>query len=341
MIAISSLSGCQPVTAATAVVGCLLSCAGAFAQSSEVQGDPSGMGGHTVSIGSRLAQFEFQPLHRPRKRPFYLELYGAKIERPKRRMSVFANAGGSLASEMTIMRRPGGLPWEEFLPLRETDGPEADGPSVTNLTGRQFMDLVEVDIDTGPEPDGSVADHSEPMAHPAAAAVVAGHDLQLAAAQPYGPFRVSRFQMAEPLMPGGRPKRRSSSIEELVCLADVIYFEARGEGLAGRHAVAMTVLNRVGSKRFPNTICAVVKQGKGELHKCQFSYYCDGLPEKIHELQAYLKIKELARNILDSGAADRTGGATYFHTVSVSPSWADEMQMTAKIGHHVFYREPN
>ena len=341
MIAISPLSGCQPVAAATAIVGCLLSFAGASAQSSEVHDDPSRMGGHTVSIGSRVAHIEFQPLPRPRKRPFYLEIYGAEIERPKRRLSIVEETGGALIRERTIMRRPVGPPTDDIVMLRETDDPEADELPLANLTSGQFMDLVGGDLDPKSGSNGSAVDLAEAMAPSVANPVVAGHYPQFAGAQPFGPFRVSRFQMAEPLIPGGRPKRRPVRIEELVCLADVMYFEARGEGFAGRHAVAMTVLNRVRSKRFPNSICAVVKQGKGELHKCQFSYYCDGHPERIHELHAYREIKELARDILDSGTADRTGGATYFHSVSVSPSWADEMQMTAKIGHHVFYREPN
>lgn len=335
------LSGCQPVAAAMAIAGCLLSCAGASAQSSEVHGVPSEIAGQTVSIGSRVAQLEFQPLLRPRKRPFYLELYGAEIERPKRRLSIFEDADSAMTRETTIMRRPGGLPTDEIVALREVDGPESDELPVANLTSRQFMDLVGIDFEPRSETNGSGIGLADAMSPSAVTPVVADPDIQFAAAQPYGPFRVSRFQMAEPLIPGGRLKRRSSKIEELVCLADVMYFEARGEGFAGRHAVAMTVLNRVRSKRFPDTICAVVKQGKGELHKCQFSYYCDGHPERIHELQAYLEIKELARDILDSGTADRTGGATYFHSVSVSPSWASQMQMTAKIGHHVFYREPN
>ena len=92
---------------------------------------------------------------------------------------------------------------------------------------------------------------------------------------------------------GTRPRRRPFAFDELVCLADVMYFEARGETAAGRHAVAMTVLNRVSSKRFPNTICGVVTQGKGELHRCQFSYYCDGRPEQVHELEAYREIKDM------------------------------------------------
>ena len=330
MITRSPLSGCQPVAAATAIVGCLLSCTSAFAQSHDVLDEPQGLGVQTVSIGSRLAQFEFQPSVRPMKRPFYLELYGADIERPKRRLPTVADVKGALTGAMTIMRRPIALPTGEIVLPREAGRPHAEGLPIANLTSRQFMDLVAFDFGPVSESDSST---STPK--------MAGHDPQLEASELLDPFRVSRFKMAEPQIPGGRPKRRTGNVEELACLTEVMYFEARGESLAGKHAVAMTVLNRVRSKRFPNTVCAVVKQGKGELHKCQFSYYCDGHPERIHEERAYLEIKELARSILESGAADRTDGATYFHTVSVSPSWAEQMQMTARIGHHVFYREPN
>ena len=341
MIVISSLFRWQPVAAATAIVGFLLSCAGASAQSTEVDDDPSTVGGQTVSIGSRVAPLEFPPLLRPRKRPFYLEIYGADAERPKRRLPNPANADAAPALEVTVMRRPAGHLVDEFVPLRQAAAPKTEDLPVANLTSRQFLNLVGGDIGLVAGFDDPAIDRAEAIAPSGANPEGDGYDILLAAAQPYGPFRVSRYEMAEPLIPSGRPKRRPVSIEELVCLADVMYFEARGEGLAGRAAVAMTVLNRVRSKRFPDSICAVVKQGKGELHKCQFSYYCDGHPERIHELHAYLEIKELARDILESGAADRTGGATYFHSVSVSPSWADDMQMTAKIGQHVFYREPN
>ena len=341
MIAISSLFRWQPAAAATAIVGFLLSSTGVSAQSAEVQGDPSTIVGQTVSIGSRVAELEFPPLLRPRKRPFYLEIYGADAERPKRRLPNSADADTALAREVTIMRRPGGHQTVEIVPLLQTDAPKTDGFPVANLTSRQFMDLVGGDLDPSADYDDSIIERAEAIAPSGANPEGDGYDILLAAAEPYGPFRVSRYQMVELPIPGGRPNRRPISIEELVCLADVMYFEARGEGLAGQAAVAMTVLNRVRSKRFPDTICAVVKQGKGELHRCQFSYYCDGHPERIHELHAYREIKELARNILDSGAADRTGGATHFHSVSVSPSWADDMQFTAKIGQHVFYRESN
>ena len=72
---------------------------------------------------------------------------------------------------------------------------------------------------------------------------------------------------------------------EISCMADNIYFEARNQGTAGWSAVASVTLNRVKDKRFPNTVCEVVKQGPTReswkkdgnyyplKHRCQFSWY--------------------------------------------------------------------
>lgn len=53
---------------------------------------------------------------------------------------------------------------------------------------------------------------------------------------------------------------------EIGCLAANLYFEARGEPLKGQLAVAKVTLNRVKSKQYPDSICAVVFQ------KHQFSW---------------------------------------------------------------------
>ena len=74
---------------------------------------------------------------------------------------------------------------------------------------------------------------------------------------------------------------------ELNCLVEAVYYEARSEPLIAQLAVANVVLERVRDERFPNTICEVVHQGrynrKGHpiRHKCMFSYWCDGKPERM------------------------------------------------------------
>ncbi len=137
-----------------------------------------------------------------------------------------------------------------------------------------------------------------------------------------------------------RPLRRPPSLHEIACLSQAIYFESRGEALEGRIAVAETILNRVKSERYPDTVCKVVRQGTGLLNQCQFSYHCDGLKENIDELDVYIDIQKLAVKMLSGYSTTVTDGATHFHTIDVSPYWASELIMTASIGRHLFYRGP-
>ncbi len=87
------------------------------------------------------------------------------------------------------------------------------------------------------------------------------------------------------------------------CLAEAIYFEARGESLAGQFAVAEVILNRVESPRYPGSICGVVRQGADRRGGCQFSYVCDGRPEVIADADAWDRAGKIAALMLDS--ADR------------------------------------
>lgn len=135
------------------------------------------------------------------------------------------------------------------------------------------------------------------------------------------------------------PKRRNISTKDLECLAEAIYFEARGESLDGQRAVAEVILNRVKSKKFPNSICEVVRQGTGRKHNCQFSYYCDGRPELVHEDEAFDKIDSWSRDYPIRSSKGLTGGALYFHATNVQPHWASHFHRSAKVGRHIFYRE--
>ena len=131
---------------------------------------------------------------------------------------------------------------------------------------------------------------------------------------------------------------------ERECLAENVYFEARGQGQAGWVAVAQVTLNRVQDTRFPNTICEVVKQGltyeSGHpiKNKCQFSWYCDGKSDKVKNLKVYSEINELVNYVLDQKLFDFTGGATHYHADYVTPAWAQTKTKTVEIGDHIFYR---
>jgi len=135
---------------------------------------------------------------------------------------------------------------------------------------------------------------------------------------------------AQPVASGGR---------EWECLAEALYFEARGETVKGQFAVAEVILNRVKSTAFPNTICNVINQGTGRKFACQFTYTCDGKAETIHEPRAYEMVGKVARLAMDGGAGNLTRGALYYHTTAVSPRWSRVFEHTTTIGVHKFYRK--
>jgi spore germination cell wall hydrolase CwlJ-like protein len=120
---------------------------------------------------------------------------------------------------------------------------------------------------------------------------------------------------------------------ETYCLAQVIYFEARGEPLAGQLAVAQVTINRRDSKLFPDTLCGVVAQQK----PCQYSWYCDSKSDRLPNNSSGAKALALAANILTTKPKDITQGALFFHASSINPGWHN-LEKTVEIGAHVFYR---
>ena len=126
--------------------------------------------------------------------------------------------------------------------------------------------------------------------------------------------------------------------EDLECLALNIYHEARSEPEEGRLAVAAVTLNRVESKRFPDSVCDVVKQGGQRLNRCQFSWWCDGKRDTPTETTAWEDALRVSRMSLLGFAEDPTDGALYYHADYVRPRWSKSFQRTAEIGNHLFYR---
>ena len=127
---------------------------------------------------------------------------------------------------------------------------------------------------------------------------------------------------------------------EWQCLAEALYFEARGESVKGQFAVAEVIMNRVDHNYYPTSLCGVIKQGTGKKYQCQFTYTCDGVADKIREPAAYQRVGKIARYMIDGAPRDLTNGATHYHTKAVSPAWSRQFKRTATIGVHHFYRQP-
>lgn len=123
------------------------------------------------------------------------------------------------------------------------------------------------------------------------------------------------------------------------CLADVIYFEARGESEAGQRAVAEVILHRLAEGTHGQTICNVVYEGAGQTF-CQFTFACDGLGKQPRLAEPWRAAQVLAARLMAGEVpADTTFGATYYHALSVHPSWAVKKLRVAQIGNHIFYRD--
>lgn len=117
------------------------------------------------------------------------------------------------------------------------------------------------------------------------------------------------------------------------CLAQNIYWESRGQSIAGQVAVAQVTMNRVASPDYPNDVCSVVHELK------QFSWYWDGKSDVPREEKAWMRAQMVAKGVLaGSGHADLEG-VTHYHALSVRPYWIKTMTFITRIEDHIFYIE--
>jgi hypothetical protein len=115
------------------------------------------------------------------------------------------------------------------------------------------------------------------------------------------------------------------------CLASAVYFEARGETLAGQLAVARVVLARANSGRFPTTLCGVVFQ------KGQFSFVRGARLPSIQTDSVHWRNAVAITNIaLDNKWKSPVEGALFFHARHVSPGW--RLTRIGSVDNHIFYR---
>ncbi len=123
------------------------------------------------------------------------------------------------------------------------------------------------------------------------------------------------------------------------CLAVGIYFEARGESVRGQAAVAQVILNRVKNPTYPNSICGVVYQNKSWKNRCQFSFACDGIRDRVRSGRHWKTAVAVAKKATTGRLwIKAVGSSTHYHATYVRPRWAKTMKRMKKIGQHIFYR---
>jgi spore germination cell wall hydrolase CwlJ-like protein len=239
----------------------------------------------------------------------------------------------------------------DSLPQRGFERP----PQPTATEGGKKVAVAAIAEDSGTP---ALVPKRNPMREAAASTAIAYANVESRAATEE-PFRAvlgmprSRPEIAAPPSPLKEPgthawfhdpiPESARSKKEQKCLAEAIYFEARGEPLRGQQAVAQVVINRLKNPAYPKTVCGVVYQNKNKRHRCQFSFACDGLRDVVRQGEAWDTAQKLADQVLASEIEPlaEVGAATHYHATYVRPRWARKMRKMQKIGHHIFYKTKN
>ncbi|HRO32481.1 MAG TPA: cell wall hydrolase [Brevundimonas sp.] len=127
---------------------------------------------------------------------------------------------------------------------------------------------------------------------------------------------------------------------DIECLTQAIYYEARNESEAGQAAVAEVVINRSRHGAYPRSICAVVYQRNSRT--CQFTFTCDGsIGRGQVNMTAWRRAERIAREVQEGrSSAQLPKSSVNYHANYVRPSWGQRLQQVRQIGAHIFYGAP-
>lgn len=120
--------------------------------------------------------------------------------------------------------------------------------------------------------------------------------------------------------------------QSISCLANNIYYEAASEPKEGQAAVAQVTLNRLHDPDRPKTVCGIVYEPG------QFTWTKHPLKRVNH--RAYKSAVQLAKRFLTRKEKSAIIGTDvkFYHAASVSPLWAQDHEIVATIGNHIFYK---
>lgn len=157
-----------------------------------------------------------------------------------------------------------------------------------------------------------------------------------------------------PANPGSRPSVRRAGYtpprldlktpprvpdNDVECLTQAIYYEARNESEAGQAAVAEVVLNRSRHRAYPKRVCEVVYQRNSRT--CQFTFTCDGsIGRGAVNPVAWARAERIAREVYEGRSAQLPKNSVNYHANYVRPSWGQRLARVRQIGAHIFYGAP-
>lgn len=142
-------------------------------------------------------------------------------------------------------------------------------------------------------------------------------------------FNIKMQPSATPPPPTPDPR---FSAADLDLLARLVHAEAEGEPYVGKVAVAASVLNRVISSDYPNTIPGVIYQ----VVDGRYVQYEPVLNGRIN-IPAGAEAKRAAQEA--AGGSDPSRGATgFYNPAKTTSAWVRSRPVTIVIGNHVFFK---
>lgn len=127
---------------------------------------------------------------------------------------------------------------------------------------------------------------------------------------------------------------------DLECLTQAVYYEARNESEEGQAAVAEVVINRSRHRAYPKSICEVVYQRNSRT--CQFTFTCDGsIGGRPVNAVAWARAERIAREVHEGRSSSQLPkNSVNYHANYVRPSWGRRLARVRQIGAHIFYGAP-
>jgi spore germination cell wall hydrolase CwlJ-like protein len=140
---------------------------------------------------------------------------------------------------------------------------------------------------------------------------------------------------------GSRIDAARARARDIRCLAENIYFEARGEPLKGQYAVAEVTMNRLASPGFPDTVCDVVHDTRWDTARQRLVAHFSWTVFKLRlesGSPAWKQAMAVATAVYDGDNQPVVPDALFYHSTAVHPYWASSKRVVARIGNHIFYR---
>ncbi|QXN60198.1 hypothetical protein KUA24_131 [Vibrio phage HNL01] len=127
----------------------------------------------------------------------------------------------------------------------------------------------------------------------------------------------------------------TADVGSQTCMVYNLYHESRSQSDMANIMILNTVMNRVKSERWPNTICEVIKQ------RHQYSWLFDGRSDKMHDKAQVKRLTKLVDNYLLNKDTYITisEGVNMYKVTGHKTSWDySKIEKITVIDDHTFYR---